>query len=109
MRAYPRRSLAVSLTVCSTLLAGCGSSGDPKLEHVDGVGLMSLTHRIAGEQGAARARDIARLEARAIALVNRRRVPDELQEQLLSAVNALGAERPHAVQSLEAWLRRYTR
>jgi hypothetical protein len=109
MRACPRRSLAVSLTVCSALVAGCGSSSGPKLEHVDGVGLMSLTQRIAGEHGAARTRDIARLEARAVALVNRRRVPDELQEPLLSAVNALGAERPQAVKDLEAWLRRYTR
>jgi hypothetical protein len=101
--------LAVSLTVCSALVAGCGSSSGPKLAHVDGVGLSSLTHRIAGERGAARARDIARLEARAIALVNQRRVPDELQEPLLSAVNALGAGRPQAAQDLEAWLRRYTR
>jgi hypothetical protein len=109
MRGYPRRSLAVSLTVCSALVAGCGSSSRPKLEHVDGAGLMSLTHRIAGERGAARVRDIARLEARAVALVNRHRVPDELQEPLLSAVNALGAERPNAARDLEAWLKRYTR
>ena len=45
MRVSRRRSLAVSLTVCSALVAGCGSSG-PKLEHADGAALISLVHRI---------------------------------------------------------------
>jgi hypothetical protein len=90
----PRRSLAVSLTVCSALVTGCGSSGGPKLEHADGAALMSLAHRIATESACAQARDIPRLRARAIALVNARKVPDELQEPLLSAVGALGAEQP---------------
>ncbi|HEY1513857.1 MAG TPA: hypothetical protein VGF66_08885 [Gaiellaceae bacterium] len=91
------------------LAGGCGSGGGPKLEHADGVALMSLTHRIAGERGSGRAHDVSRLEARAIALVNARRVPKELQEPLLSAVNALGAGRPQAVRKLEDWLGRYSR
>jgi hypothetical protein len=94
MPACPRRSLAVSLTVCSALVTGCGSSGGPKLEHADGAALISLAHRIATESACAQARDIPRLRARAIALVNARKVPNELQEPLLSAVGALGAEQP---------------
>ncbi|HET7449563.1 MAG TPA: hypothetical protein VFJ78_03125 [Gaiellaceae bacterium] len=104
-----RRSLAVSLTVCSALVAGCGSTGGPKLEHSDGAALIRLAHRIGGEPRPARARDIARLQARAIALVNARRVPTDLQEPLLSAVNALAAGRPQAARDLESWLRRYSR
>jgi hypothetical protein len=109
MRPFPRRSLAVSLTVCSALVAGCGSNGGPKLAHADGAALTNLVHRIAGESRPARTRDIGRLQARAIALVNARRVPAELQEPLLSAVNALTTGRPHAARDLEAWLRRYSR
>jgi len=109
MRPSPRRSPAVWLTVCSVLAAGCGSGGGPKLAHADGVALLSLTHRIAVERGSARAHDVSRLEARAIALVNARRVPKELQEPLLSAVNAIGAGRPQALRELEDWLGRYSR
>ena len=109
MRLSPRRSLAVSITVCSALVAGCGSGGGPKLEHADGTALAVIAHRIAGEPRSSRARDIARLQARAIALVNARRVPAELQEPLLSAVNALAPGRPQAARDLEAWLRRYSR
>ena len=109
MRLSRRRSLAVSITVCSALVTGCGSHGGPKLDHADGAALAVLAHRIAGEPRSARARDIARLQARAIALVNARRIPTQLQEPLLSAVNALAAERPHAARDLEAWLKRYSR
>jgi len=94
MPACPRRSLAVSLTVCSALVTGCGSSAVPKLEHADGAALISLAHRIATESGCAQARDIPRLRTQAIALVNARKVPAELQEPLMSAVGALGAEQP---------------
>ncbi|MGN6797543.1 MAG: hypothetical protein ACTHKS_05290 [Gaiellaceae bacterium] len=109
MRLSPRRSLAVWITVCSALVAGCGSGSGPKLEHADGAALAALAHRIAGEPRSARARDIARLQARAIALVNARRVPPDLQEPFLSAVNALAAGRPQAARDLEAWLKRYSR
>ena len=107
MRASRRRSLIVSLTVCSALVAGCGSDNRPKLEHADGASLISLAHRIAGEGAAGRARDVPMLRDRTIALINARRVPANLQEPLLSMVNAVGVE-PGAARKLEAWLRRYS-
>ena len=94
MPACPRRSLAVSLTVCSALVTGCGSNGGPKLEHADGAALISLAHRIASEGACAQARDIPRLRTHAIALVNAGKVPPELQEPLMSGVGALSAEQP---------------
>jgi len=108
MRPSPRRSLAVSLTVCSALVAGCGSRGGPRLDHGDGASLISLAHRIAGEGADGRARDIPLLRDRTIGLINARKVPTKLQEPLLSMVNAVGA-RPHAARELEDWLRRYSR
>jgi hypothetical protein len=108
MRPSPRRSLVVSLTVCSALAAGCGSNGGAKLGHADGAALIALAHRIAIEDEEARARDIPRLRDRTIALVNAGKVPARLQEPLLSMVNALGSKR-HAARDLEAWLRRSTR
>lgn len=94
MPACPRLWLTVSLTVCSALAQGCGSDGGPKLEHADGTALIALAHRIAGEGACAQAQDIPRLHARAIALVNAGKVPAELQEPLMSAVGALGAQQP---------------
>ncbi|MGZ4291097.1 MAG: hypothetical protein ACXVQQ_00725 [Gaiellaceae bacterium] len=89
---------AVSLTACSAavaaLVAGCGGHGAPKLAHTDAAELVSLAHRIAGEAPCGQARDIPRLRARAIALVNDGRVPAELQEPLMSAVGALASETP---------------
>jgi hypothetical protein len=102
----PSRSLAVSLTVCSALLAGCGSG--PKLERADGAALRALAHRIAGEGASGRARDIPKLRRRAIGLSNAKRVPAELQEPLLGKVNAVGVQ-PHAARALEDWLKRYSR
>jgi hypothetical protein len=113
MRGFPRLSLAVSLTVCSALVAGCGSNGGPKLAHADGAALIVLAQRIGHEGANGRARDIPRLRDRTIALINAGKVPGKLQEPLLSLVNALAAEpavRPTAAaQRLEAWLRSYTR
>jgi hypothetical protein len=106
LRVSPRHSLAVSLTVCSALVAGCGPGG-PKLEHADGAALIVLVHRIAKEDADGRARDIPTLRDRAIALINAKRVPAELQEPLLGKVNAIGV-RPDAARNLEAWLRRYS-
>lgn len=94
MPACPRLWLAVSLTVCSALAAGCGSDSGPKLGHADGAALIALAHRIAGEGACAQAQDIPRLHARTIALVNAGRVPAELQEPLMSAVGALAAQQP---------------
>jgi hypothetical protein len=108
MRRSPRRSLAVSLTVFSALVAGCGSNNGPKLERGDGAALIALAHRIAGEGARGRSRDIPRLRNRAIDLINARKVPAELQEPLLSMVNAVGVA-PGAAPELERWLRRYSR
>lgn len=108
MRPSPRRSLVVSLTVCSALVAGCGSHAGPKLEHADGVALISLAHRIAGEGPGDRGRDIPTLRNRTIALINARKVPPKLQEPLVSMVNAVGVQ-PGAARKLEDWLRRYSR
>jgi len=120
MRRSQRRLLAVSLTVCSALAAGCGSNGYPKLEDADGAALISLAHRITGEGACAQVRDIERLQTRAIALVNAGRVPDELQEPMMSAVGAVTARRPRCpagaataaaqkARDLETWLSRYSR
>jgi hypothetical protein len=98
---------------------GCGSKSTPKLERVDAAPLLALAHRIGGEEACAQARDIPRLQARAIALVNSGRVPDDLQEPMMSAVGAVTAARPscpgaasHAAppaRKLEALLRRFSR
>ena len=113
MRVSRRRSLAVSLTVCSALVAGCGSNAGPKLDHADGAPLIALAHRIASEDGRGRARDIPRLRDRTISLINAGKVPAKLQEPLLSMVNALGAapsQTPaHQARDLEAWLLRHSR
>jgi len=113
MRPSRRRSLAVSLTVCSALVAGCGSSAGPNLEHADGASLIVLAHRIATEGAPGQAQDIPRLRDRTIALINAGKVPAKLQEPLLSQVNAIGSQPAltpaEAARSLEAWLRRYSR
>jgi hypothetical protein len=102
MPACPRRLLAVSLTACSALVAGCGSSGGPKLHHTDGATLIALAHRIGSEGACGQSRDIPRLRARAIALVNAGKVPAELQEPLMSAIGALGAQRPLCLPAVAA-------
>jgi hypothetical protein len=51
-----------------------------------------LAQRIAKEEPCAQRRDIARLQRRAIALVNAQRVPAELEDSLMSGVNALAAD-----------------
>jgi hypothetical protein len=66
----------------------------PRLERADAAQLVSLAHRIPGEGACAQARDIRLIRDRAKALVNAGRVPQELLEPLMSAVGALGAERP---------------
>jgi hypothetical protein len=88
MRLAPLLATVVALTGC-----GGGRSG-PHLARADAAGLISLTHRIAGEATCAQAGDIPKLRARAVALVNARRVPAALEEPLLSAVNALAATQP---------------
>jgi len=113
MRASPRRLLAVSLTVCSALGAGCGANSGPKLEHADGASLIALAHRIANENAGGQAKDIPRLRTRTIALINAGKIPAKLQEPLLSMVNALGAQPAmtpaQGARNIEVWLRRYSR
>jgi hypothetical protein len=83
------------LLVAMLALAGCGGdSSGPHLARADAAGLISLTHRIADETTCAQAHDIPKLRARAVALVNARRVPAALQEPLLSGVNALASTQP---------------
>jgi hypothetical protein len=97
--------MRLAIAACAVLLvaAGCGSgASQPRLEHADAAALIDLTGRIAGEGACAQARDIPKLKSRAIALVNDRRVPDELQEPLISGVNALVAEQPVCLPSVPA-------
>ena len=96
-------SRAVSLTACSALLlAGCGGSGTPKLDRSDAAGLIALAHRVASEDACGQARDIPLLRRRAIALVNAGRVPDELQEPLMSGVAALAEQTPVCLPKVTA-------
>ena len=81
------------LAAAAAFLAGCGSAG-PHLTRSDAAPLIALTHAIAGETACAQARDIGRLQARTIALVNAHRVPSALQDSLMSGVNALTAQAP---------------
>jgi hypothetical protein len=97
--------MRLAIAACAVLLvaAGCGSgASQPRLEHADAAALIDLTGRIAGEGACAQARDIPKLKSRAIALVNDRRVPGELQEPLISGVNALVAEQPVCLPSVPA-------
>ena len=71
-------------------LAGCGGgAGGPRLAHSDAAPLISLSHRIGHEGACAQARDIPQLRSKAVALVQTGRVPADLQEPLMSGVNAL--------------------
>jgi hypothetical protein len=94
-----RIALAVVLVVAA---AGCGTTTAPTLRQEDAAQLIALAHRIAGEGACGQVRDIRRLRARAEALVNRGRVPAELQEPLMSAVGALGADTPVCLPSVTA-------
>jgi hypothetical protein len=95
-------SRAASLTACSAaLLAGCGGGG-PKLDRDAAAPLIALAQRVPGESACAQARDIRSLRRRAIALVNARRVPAELQEPLMSGVAALAEQMPVCLPKVPA-------
>lgn len=83
------------LTACSA----CGSqrAQPPSLARADAQPLIVLAQQIAGEGACAQRRDIPLLQRRAIALVNARRVPPELQDTFVSGVNALAADTPPCV------------
>jgi hypothetical protein len=103
-----RRWLLVSLTGCSCVLAGCGSTKHatppPRLPH-------ALAARLAREaDGVARTptRKLAgRLQRDVIAAINAGRVPGPLQEELQGRANAL-ADRPapRLARAFALWLRR---
>jgi hypothetical protein len=92
----------IPLIAAAVLLAGCGGTPQPRLARADADRLIALVHRIAVEGACAQVHDIPKLRAQAVALVNERRVPTELQEQLVSAVNALGAETPVCLPAVPA-------
>jgi hypothetical protein len=95
-----RRLLA--LLAVLPVAAACGDARRPQLDHADAAGLIALAGRIATEGACAQANDIPKLHARAVALVNARRVPQALQEPLLSAMNALAAQSPVCLPSVPA-------
>jgi len=99
---FRTRWLLVSLSASSAVaLAGCGAGSSkpsgPRLERADAASLIVLADAVARDASArpcAAAREIERLQARAIALVNTRRVPAALQDPMLSGVNALALDAP---------------
>jgi hypothetical protein len=99
MRSLPAwRSASSALALL--VVAGCGGQSPPRLAHADAAPLIALAARIAGERPCAQARDIPRLSARTIALVNAHRVPAALQEPLLAGVNDLSAQAPLCLPSV---------
>jgi hypothetical protein len=95
-----RPGLAVLSSVLVVVLAGCGDDPQPRLSHADAAQLIALTERIPNEDACAQAHDIVGVSARAIQLVNRGRVPADLQEPLLAGVNALAARAPSCVRTV---------
>lgn len=72
------------------------------MARTDAAPLIALAHRIPGERPCAQARDIRALQAKAIVLVNARRVPASLQDSLMSGVNALHEQTPVCLPSVQA-------
>lgn len=64
------------------------------MARADAAPLIVLSEQIAREGSCAQASDIAKLDARAQALVNAHRVPAALAESFMSGVNALQAQAP---------------
>ncbi|HEX7083239.1 MAG TPA: hypothetical protein VF186_03920 [Gaiellaceae bacterium] len=92
----PARWLIGSLAATSALLlAGCGGGSGPALEQADAQQLIALAHRVStAADGCAQQKAIARVETEAHRLIAERRVPPELQEPLMSGVNALVDDQP---------------
>jgi hypothetical protein len=67
---------------------------------VDARPLVALANRISNERACAQRRDIRLLQQRAVNLVNARRVPTDLQDPLMSGVNALAADTPPCVPAV---------
>jgi hypothetical protein len=96
----PARLVAPALALV-VILAGCGGNHQPRIAHDDASQLIALTDRIASEGACAQAHDIPDVSSRAIRLVNQGRVPAELQEPLLTGVNALAAHHPRCVEPVQ--------
>jgi hypothetical protein len=95
-----RPGFAVLSSALAVVLTGCGDDPQPRLAHADAAQLIALTDRIPREDACAQTRDIAGVSARAVQLVNSGRVPADLQEPLLAAVNALAAHTPSCVRTV---------
>jgi hypothetical protein len=76
--------------------AGCGRS-TPHLARSDAAPLIALADRIAREGPCAQKTDLVAVRTKAIALVNRKGVPADLQEPFLAAVNDLSSRTPACV------------
>jgi hypothetical protein len=72
------------------------------MARTDAAPLIALAHRIPGEGPCAQARDIRALQAKAIVLVNARRIPAGLQDPLMSGVNALHEQTPVCLPPVQA-------
>ena len=81
----------------AVLLTACSSKPSPAIARTDAAPLAALANRIAHEGACAQRRDIQLLQQRATQLVNSRRVPHDLEEPLMSGVNALAADTPPCV------------
>jgi hypothetical protein len=90
-------SLLAGTLLAGSLLTACAGGGQPRLARSDAAPLIALSNRIAAEGACAQARDIRALQARAIRLVNAKRVPGELQERFLGGVNLLASRVPACV------------
>lgn len=89
-----RRPALVPGVVLCLLAAGCGGSARPHLARADVAPLIRLANRVASEGACAQKRDLATLQRRAIALVNGKAVPAELQEPFIAGVNDLAGRAP---------------
>lgn len=85
------------MLVAVAALTGCGDAERPSFARTDVAPLIVLSDRIPGEGACAQARDIKTLRARAVRLVNRRRVPAALLEPFMSGVNTLADGAPVCV------------
>ena len=86
-------ALVLGVVFC-LLAAGCGGNDRPHVARADVAPLITLADRVATEGPCAQKRDLATLQRRAIALVNRKAVPPELQEPFVAGVNDLAGRAP---------------
>lgn len=101
-RLKPRFALPACLTaLLAASLTACNSSAKPPaLARADAAPLVALANSISREDACAQRRDIQTLQRHAVALVNTGRVPEELQEPLLSGIGSLTAAAPPCVPAV---------